>query len=378
MMPNLLNASVPETLGQIARNARQRFLNPETLVQAEQTPYDVIYEEEIVRLRYYPPLRESHIAVGDETMAVAEDPTLRIPLVLVAPLAVNMSIYDLFPNRSLVRYLRARGFEVYLIDWGKPAWAQNHFDLAAYFGDFVPRLIDQVCEHSGAKEVSLHGWSFGALFSYCAAALDDKRIRNLALIGSPCDYHANGTIGKQYQAISLTLNFLEKRLGFRVHQTKRRFWRSPGWANAMAFKITSPLASLQNYVDLVRNLHSEEYITQHATQGAFLNGMVAYPGGVIQDTVQYLWVDNCVADGQLPMHEPPVTLQAVRANLLLVYGENDPIVTEDCSKALLDHVSSRDITTMTVPGGHMGILSGSKAPEHIWPRVADWLAERSA
>jgi len=49
----------------------------------------------------------------------------------------------------------------------------------------------------------------------------------------------------------------------------------------------------------------EEYITRNATQGAFLNDMVAYPGGVIQDTVQYLWVDNCTAYGDLPMHEPP-------------------------------------------------------------------------
>ena len=31
-----------------------------------------------------------------------------------------MLIYDLFPQRSLVRYLRARGFELYMVDWGRP------------------------------------------------------------------------------------------------------------------------------------------------------------------------------------------------------------------------------------------------------------------
>ena len=40
----------------------------------------------------------------------------RVPLVIVPPLAVNMLIYDLFPERSLVKYLLARGFDVYLID----------------------------------------------------------------------------------------------------------------------------------------------------------------------------------------------------------------------------------------------------------------------
>ena len=29
-----------------------------------------------------------------------------------------MYIYDLFPDRSLVKYLRAQGFELYMIDWG--------------------------------------------------------------------------------------------------------------------------------------------------------------------------------------------------------------------------------------------------------------------
>jgi len=73
----------------------------------------------------------------DEPLAVAED-VYPIPLVLVAPLAVNMSIYDLFPNRSLVRYLRAKGFELYLIDWGTPGWAHNHYDIATYFSDYLP------------------------------------------------------------------------------------------------------------------------------------------------------------------------------------------------------------------------------------------------
>jgi len=43
----------------------------------------------------------------------------------------------------------------------------------------------------------------------------------------------------------------------------------------------------------------------------------------------------------------------------------------------MDHVSSRDKEFAVVAGGHMGILSGSKAPSDVWPKVADWLATRS-
>jgi len=63
---------------------------------------------------------------------------------------------------------------------------------------------------------------------------------------------------------------------------------------------------------------------------------------------------------------------------MLVYGDNDPLVTPECSRALVDQVGSRDIEQALVPGGHMGILAGSAAPSAIWPQVADWLERRSS
>ena len=33
-------------------------------------------------------------------------------------------------------------------------------------------------------------------------------------------------------------------------------------------------------------------------------------------------------------------------------------------------------TLLDAPGGHMGILGGSRAPQTIWKPVADWLAAR--
>ena len=361
-----------------ARNARQRLLSPEALVESERTPFEVIFEQDGIRLRYYPPLEVDVISLADGPVSVNRTPH-RTPLVLVAPLAVNMFIYDLFERRSLVKYFRARGFELYLIDWGRPGRAQNHFTLSSYFAQWMPLLLQQVRDHSGSSKLSLHGWSFGGLFSYAYTALGDPDIENLVLVGSPCDYHANGALGKQYQRLSRQLRWARKRLGFSVHSTRKRYWRSPGWANSLAFKLTSPAASVQGYLELVRNLHDEDYVRTHATNSAFLNNMVAYPGGVMQDIIQYLWTDNLLGRGFLPMQDArgkPVALEGIQANILMICGEQDPIVTRECSTALLPHVASRDITVLDVPGGHMGILGGSNAPAHSWPQIADWLAGR--
>jgi len=357
-------------------NARDRLLDAGSLVQADQTPFDVIHEQDIVRLRYYPPLQEDFIEVSGERLAVNRE-AYAVPLVLVAPLAVNMLIYDLFPDRSLVRYLRARGFELYMIDWGRPDRRHDNLHLSDYFAAMMPGLLDKVREHSGSRKLSLHGWSFGGLFSLCYAALGDPDIKNLALIGAPLDYHRNGALGVQYQFLSRQARRLERRTGLKVHRTGKRWWRSPGWVNSVMFKLTNPVGSMQGYIDLVKNLHDRDYVKAHATQGAFLDDMVAYPGGVVQDIIQYLWVDNVLADNRLPMRNSTVGFDGVKANLLLVTGRNDPIVTEQCSRPVLDLVSSADKEHLRVPGGHMAILGGSGAPKTIWPDVADWLARRS-
>ncbi len=359
----------------VAGNTRDRFFRTEQLVQAEKTPFHIIHQIGIAKLRYYPALDVGHIDVAGERLAVNPD-KLATPLVLVSPLAVNMFLYDLFPERSLVKYLRARGFELYLVDWGRPDWRHNHYHLSNYITDLLPQMLGKVREHSGQQKLSLHGWSFGGLFSLCTAALD-KDIINLALIGAPCDYHANGDIGKMYQRLARQLRWVEKRTGWRVHNSRKRWWRSPGWANSLAFKLTNPVGTMQGYAVLAGKLHDRQFVVSHATNSAFLEDMVAYPGGVIQDIIQYLWTDNVVASGKLPIANSTATLADVNANIINVTGEKDVIVTHACSHRMLELVSSEDTQKLPVPGGHMGILGGSVGPKHIWPAVADWLAARS-
>lgn len=358
-------------------NGRARLFQADALSQAEQTPYETLFDDGLVKLRYYPPLQENAIPLSDGTvMSVSREPQ-RTPLVLVAPLAVNMLIYDLFPQRSLVRYLRARGFELYMVDWGRPGKHHNHLSLSSYFADYLPKLLVQVRQHSGKQQLSLHGWSFGGLFSLCYSALgQDPDIKNLVLVGAPTDYHRNGALGAQYRRVSRRAKWIRRSTGLRIHDVPAGLLRSPGWVNSLAFKLTNPVGSLQGYWNLVKNLHDRDFVSAHATNGAFLDDMVAYPGGVIQDIIRYLWTDNVVAHGQLPMEGTEGHLNQVTANVLNVTGASDPIVTPECSQAMEPLIRSKDKTFITIEGGHMGILGSATAQKQSWGRIADWLIER--
>src|SRR5699024_6523773 len=109
-----------------------------------------------------------------------------------------------------------------------------------------------------------------------------------------------GVLGEQYQRLSKVLGWLNRTTGLRAHNTPAAFWRSPGWANSLAFKLTSPMNSLKGYWELVRHLDDDEFVNNHATNSAFLDHMLAYPGGVIQDVTHHLWVNNVVATNRLP------------------------------------------------------------------------------
>jgi len=358
-------------------NGRARLFQADALSQAEQTPYETLFDDGLVKLRYYPPLQENAIPLTDGTVMSVSRDTQRTPLVLVAPLAVNMLIYDLFPQRSLVRYLRARGFELYMVDWGRPGKYHNHLSLSSYFSDYLPKLLVQVRRHSGKQQLSLHGWSFGGLFSLCYAALgQDPDIKNLVLVGAPTDYHRNGALGAQYRRFSRRAKWIRSSTGLRIHDVPAGLLRSPGWVNSLAFKLTNPVGSLQGYWNLVKNLHDRDFVSAHATNGAFLDDMVAYPGGVIQDIIRYLWTDNVVAHGQLPMEGTEGNLNQVTANVLNITGASDPIVTPECSQAMEPLIRSKDRTFITIEGGHMGILGSAAAQKQSWGRIADWLIER--
>lgn len=338
------------------RNLRDRLLRPDSLSLASQTPFEVIATTEIVSLRHYP-------GPGDGSG--------RAPVVIVPPLAVNMHIYDLFPERSLVAWLRDQGHPVYLIDWGRPGRQQAHYRFATYLQHFMPTLLQVVRAHSGVQSLTLHGWSLGALFAYAYAALGDPHVERLVLIGPPCDYHAKGM---QNRRLARPIKALERRAGWRVHDTAQRLWHVPGWANALGFKLMSPAGTVQGYLELMRRLDDRAFVQAHATNAAFLDDMVAYPGGFVQDILQFLITDNLLAQGRLPIAGCTANLASVRARVLIVVGDKDPIITPQASKRLIALMPEARCEMIEVPGGHMSIVSGSRAPLDIWPRVATWLA----
>jgi polyhydroxyalkanoate synthase len=375
--PTRFRTPLRQRASRVLGNARDRLLHAQEISQAGLTPYDIIHDNGLVSLRHYRPLHEDAILVDGESLRVNRN-RHRIPLVIVPPLAVNMLIYDLFPQRSLVKYLLAHGFNVYLIDWGVPGFRHTHYNLHTYAAELLPEYLGYIRAHSGERELSLHGWSIGGIITLCYSGLGhDPYIRNLVVLGAPINAHASGQIGKMYQFVSARAEWVREHTGFRLHNLNPRLLHTPGWMNTLGFKMMTPISSLMGYWDLLKNLGNREFVVSHATNASFLNHMVAYTGGIVQDMMVRIWIDNEMADGRMPVGDEEARMERVQSNLLAFAGKSDTLVTGDAMVSLMDLVGSADRSFHVVPGGHMGILSGSKAPKTVWPMTADWLAQRS-
>jgi polyhydroxyalkanoate synthase len=177
-MLNLINRTLDtalewnERLGDAANNGIDWLFRRERLVLSGLTDFEVIHGGELMSVRYYSLSTESEISLeGGATLPVQRQ-KYRVPLVLVPPLGVTTETFDLMPKRSLVRYMAARGFQVYLVCWGKPTREHAHLGMADYADTMMAQALGAVRQHSGCAEVSLMGWCMGGLLALLHAGLE--------------------------------------------------------------------------------------------------------------------------------------------------------------------------------------------------------------
>jgi hypothetical protein len=74
----------------------------------------------------------------------AKSKTHKTPIVLVPSMINKSDILDLLPDRSLLRWLAGQGFEVYLLDWGKPTVEGAEFNM----DEAVQKFAEHLCTYN--------------------------------------------------------------------------------------------------------------------------------------------------------------------------------------------------------------------------------------
>ncbi len=339
-----------------------RIFQSERLLLSERTPYEVIAEYKQHHIRYY----------------AAPNRLYKEPLVIIPPLAINMSIYDLYPYRSLIQYFMQQGFDVYLVDWGKLSLHDRNLNFLSFIQKRIPNFVDIIREHSGSNQISLHGWSMAGVFVLLYSALNQPNyVKNLIVLGSPIDSYASGSIGRLYEKLHKIMSRSPKIQQRLYYNLPKSLIHSSGFMNALAFKLLDPKGWLDGHLQLLKNLENIDLVREHATLGKFLNQMIDYPGGINQDMLFNVWLQNPLKTGQITLHGKVLNLKKITSSLLIGAGKSDQLVTQAAVQPLTTLTSSEDVQFELIPGGHLGMISSQGSANEFWPKMATWLAARS-
>jgi len=372
-----------QRLSETAANGLDWLFKRDTLIKSGRTWFELVHDGDLMSVRYYELPEDEEIELVDGSHIPIERDQHAVPLVLVPPLGVTTETFDLMPQRSLVRYLVAAGFKVYLVDWGKPKKEHAHLGLEDYSYTMLGTALEKIRKHSGSEDLSMMGWCLGGLLCLLhQGQVQDPHIRNIVTIASPIDLESGSGVmvglAGAAQALNGPAQLVSNYSNFRLATLNPSRLYMPPWLTTLVFKMTDPVGSVTTYWDLVTRLWDREFVESHSTTSDYLNNMLMYPGGVLKDMAVKVVVDNQLALGKVEVGDRLAELDAIKSNLLAFAGKTDHLVPAEIAEKIVKIVASKDKEFRIVPGGHMGVIIGSKAQGAVWAESAQWLALRSA
>ena len=130
----------------------------------------VVYKDEMLELIQYQP---------------ATDQVYKIPVMIIPPQINKFYANDLSPNKSIIRFLVSRGYQVFAVSWRNPTRQHSHWGLANYVQALID-ATDVVKKITKSPRINISGACSGgittALFLSELAARGDNRINCYSLM----------------------------------------------------------------------------------------------------------------------------------------------------------------------------------------------------
>jgi polyhydroxyalkanoate synthase subunit PhaC len=320
-----------------------------------QTPRDVVWTHRKTTLYRYRSSRREHA----------------VPLLLVFALINRPAIFDLREGNSFVQFLLDQGFDVFLADWGVPDEADADMGVDNYVCDELDWAMRETLRASGAEELSVLGWCIGGTLAAMHAALDgpDSATRNLVLLTTPIDPTTStyaSWVGRDSFDVDLVADAYEAVPGPMIDV-----------ANKSLKPITNFWSTYRQIWEAVWNGDGARRRDSYQAMAKWVGDNPPFASRAYREWITWMYKENRLVRGRVRLRGRRVDLARIEQNLLVVTAGADHIAPPDGTQPIFDLVASEDVTHFDRPGGHIGLMAGSKAKTEIWPDIADWLSERS-
>jgi polyhydroxyalkanoate synthase len=342
-------AEEAEKAGESAQKASDVLMEPlETEIAV--TPYDVVYEEDRVKLKHYKP---------------SIDTQLKRPLLIVYALINRETMLDLQPGRSVVQNLLQEGIDVYMIDWGYPARKDRYLTIDDHVNGYMDNIVDFILDKHHLNKIHLMGICMGGTFCVIYSALHPDKIKNLVTTVTPTNFDTDQGL----------LHIWMKDMD--VDRIVNTYGNIPGDIMNLGFLLLNPARlMIDKYVGFIENMANKNFVENFVRMEKWIFDSPDVPGETFRQFIRDCYQKNLLIQSKMEVGGKRVDLKKITMPLLNYYGKYDHLVPPEACELLTSRVGSKDVEDICLDTGHIGIYVSSKCQKEFAPRIARWLKER--
>jgi polyhydroxyalkanoate synthase len=341
-----------------AEQAQQRVSRASEVLQGQlnceiaSTPYEIVYEEDRVRVKHYS--RNEN----------AEN-KLKVPLLVVYALINRETMLDLQPDRSVVKTFLEEGIDLYMVDWGYPKRKDCFLTIDDHVNGYMNNIIDFIREKHNVEKINLMGICMGGSFCVMYSALHPDKVKNLITTVTPSSFDTDKGL----------LHVWMKDID--VDRMIRTFGNIPGDLMNMGFLLLNPARLLiDKYVGFMENMDNKAFVENFVRMERWIFDSPDVPGETFRQFVEDCYKKNLLIQSKMFLDGKRVDLKKLTMPLLNFFGEYDHLVPPQACNQLTGAVGSKDVEDVSLETGHIGIYVSSRFQKMFAPKIVRWLKDR--
>jgi polyhydroxyalkanoate synthase subunit PhaC len=355
--PGISAASMLNCLVEGLEKSRERILKSKDVLlgpldtDIAKTPYEIVYQEDRVRLKHY--------------KSNSPQPHLKTPLLMVYALINRETMLDLQPGRSVVQNLLAEGIDLYMIDWGYPTRKDRYLTISDHVNGYLDNIVDFIRKRHNVQKIDLMGICMGGTFSIMYSALHPEKIKNLITTVTPSNFETSkGLLHIWTKEINLS-GLIDA------------YGNVPGDLLNVAFLLLNPARLIiDKYKGYFENIDNKEFIENFIRMEKWIFDSPDVPGETIRQFIEDCYQKNLLIQSKMELDGQVVDLKKITMPLLNIYGKHDHLVPPEACELLPKSVGSKDTENLCLNTGHIGIYVSLKTQKEFIPKIVQWLKQR--